>query len=73
VNSANEADCYYMIRYFDSDNDGKLNYSDFMQVVMPCDSTNLRAAIAQRQNYYVSKTEFLEEDVEKELAVLIEK
>lgn len=73
VNSANEADCFYMIKYFDSDNDGKLNYSDFMQLIMPCDHTNLRAEIAQRQNYYVSKTDFLPQEVEEELAKLIER
>lgn len=26
VEEANEADCYYIIRYFDSDRDGRLNY-----------------------------------------------
>jgi hypothetical protein len=62
-----------MIKYFDSDNDGKLNYSDFMQIIMPCDNSVLRATIAQRQNYYVSKTEFLAQKVETELARLFEK
>lgn len=60
IDSANEADCYFMIKYFDSDSDGKLNYSDFMQILMPCDNTHLRAQIAQRQNYTVKKTEFLD-------------
>ena len=30
VNHVTEADCYYVVKFFDSDEDGKLNYPDFM-------------------------------------------
>lgn len=33
-----EADCYYVVKFFDSDEDGKLNYPDFMQMILPCDN-----------------------------------
>lgn len=38
-----EADCYYFVKFFDSDEDGKLNYPDFMQAILPCDNPVLRA------------------------------
>ena len=31
-----EADCYYLVKFFDSDLDGQLHYPDFMQIVLPC-------------------------------------
>ena len=33
-----------MIQYFDLDGDKKLNYHDFLQVVLPCDNAFVRAA-----------------------------
>ena len=30
-----EADCYYIVKFFDADEDGKLNYPDFLQVILP--------------------------------------
>ena len=34
------------IRYFDLDGDGKLNYHDFLQMLLPCDDAYLRAAVS---------------------------
>lgn len=33
-----------MIKYFDLDCDKKLNYHDFIQILLPCEDTFLRAA-----------------------------
>ena len=41
MDEATEADCHYIVRYFDSDEDECLNYSDFLQVLMPCDNSYL--------------------------------
>ena len=38
-----EADCYYLVKYFDSDMDGKLHYCDFMTLLLPCSDSKLRA------------------------------
>ena len=43
VHSITEAQCYYLVKFFDSDEDGKLNYPDFMQMILPCDNPYLRA------------------------------
>ena len=38
-----EADCYYLVKFFDSDLDGQLHYPDFMQIILPCANAQLRA------------------------------
>ena len=35
-----------MIKYFDLDGDQKLNYHDFMQLLLPCNDSYLRAAVS---------------------------
>jgi hypothetical protein len=40
-----EADCYYIVKFFDSDMDGRLHYPDFMTVLLPCDNHKLRAEV----------------------------
>lgn len=66
-----EADCYYLVKFFDSDEDGSLHYPDFMQVVLPCSNAKLRASATQRPNVICGKFDYLTLDVEKELAELI--
>ena len=46
IEEATEADTHYIIKYFDSNDDDKIDYEDLMQMVMPCDDQYLRAAIA---------------------------
>lgn len=38
-------DCKYLIRYFDQESGLKLNYHDFLQVMVPCEDGFLRAAV----------------------------
>jgi hypothetical protein len=71
VHSATEADCYYLIKFFDSDEDGRLNYPDFMQMVLPCDNPQVRATATQRPNAYIGKFDYLTLDVERDLTKLI--
>jgi hypothetical protein len=44
IMDVNEADCYFVMKFFDSDEDGKLNYPDFLQVTLPCTNANIRSA-----------------------------
>ena len=71
IHNVTEADCYYVVKFFDSDVDGRLNYPDFMQMVLPCDNPQLRAAATQRPNVYISKFDYLTLDVERDLTKLI--
>jgi len=66
-----EADCYYLVKFFDSDEDGQLHYPDFMQMILPCSNSKLRAQATQRPNGICGKFDYLTLDVEKELAELI--
>ena len=69
--SVTEADCYYIVKFFDSDEDGALHYPDFMQMLLPCSNSKLRAQASQRPNLFCGKFDYLTLDVEKELAELL--
>ena len=73
IDEATEADCYYIVKYFDSDDDGGINYSDFLQMLMPCDDSYLRAQVSQRPSYPIKDSDFLGADIEAELTRLFEK
>jgi Ca2+-binding EF-hand superfamily protein len=66
-------DCDYLISFFDSDEDGALNYTDYMQMVITCDDSDLRATVTQRDPYGVNNDEYLSPVLERELAILIQK
>ena len=42
-------DCQLMIKYFDIDLDSALNYTEFMQMILPCDNLRLRSEASQRE------------------------
>lgn len=68
-----EADCYYLVKFFDADEDTMLSYADFLQIILPIDNDLLRAVASQKPNeLYIKEVELeLPEEVEKELACLI--
>ena len=45
---AGESDCYYLVKFFDAEELGKLSYPEFLQIVLPCTNHKLRAATTQR-------------------------
>ena len=73
MEEATEADTYYIVKYFDSNDDELLCYEDLLQLLMPCDDQFLRATMAQRDIYEVSKHDLLDEEIEAELTRLFEK
>jgi Ca2+-binding EF-hand superfamily protein len=42
-------DCQYLVKYFDVDGDNSLNYTEFMQMILPCDNLRLRSVASQRE------------------------
>ena len=64
-------ECHHMIKFFDSTMEGRLHYTDFLQIVLPCDQQYLRAQATQRQTYEVGQGQFLPYDVERLLSRLI--
>ena len=70
---ANMMECNHLIKFFDSTLEGRLHYTDFLQIVLTCDQQYLRAQATQRQTYSVSQGEFLPYDIERLLSRLIGK
>jgi hypothetical protein len=60
------------VKFFDSDEDGSLNYAEFLQFILPCDNTLLRAIASQKQSStYIRKVgDLLPDTIEIELATL---
>ena len=73
VEEATEADTFYIVKYFDSNEDELLDYDDLLQILMPCDDQYLRAIMAQRDIYEVLKHDYLDLEIEAELTKLFEK
>lgn len=72
-NDVCEADCYYFVKFFDADEDGKLNYPEFLQIILPCLNHKLRASTTQRIVQRCEPTDFLAIDVEQDLSRLFKK
>jgi Ca2+-binding EF-hand superfamily protein len=68
-----EADTYYLVRFFDVDNDEKLNYTEFLTMLLPCDNSKLRNEIVLRPNYYVGLLDYLPKTIEYEMCKLLVK
>lgn len=64
-------DFIFLLTYFDLDGDGKLNYHDFLQILLPCDNPYLRSAATQRPNQEIFPNEFLPMRVERAMSQLI--
>lgn len=62
-----------MFRFFDRDNDGLLDFEDFLQLCLPVLDMQLRAKASQRMNYEVNQSDRLQHNVEFELSRLLEK
>lgn len=68
-----ENNVFHFLKYFDSTFERRLYFSDFLQIILPCDDVNLRAEVTQRKTYEVKKFQNLPFDIEKLLAKLIHK
>ena len=71
-NIQNEVAIFFVQRY-DIDDDGQLNYTEFLQAVLTRDNAVLRTVTAQRPNYDVQSDEYLPDEIEYALSKLIDK
>ena len=60
-----------LINFFDIDNDGRLGYSDYLQLILPMKSTISSKSISKKEAV-VKSYEYLPYEVESELARLLE-
>ena len=70
---ATETECHYLVKFFDVDLDGRLDYLEFLHIMFPCTNPELRAIASQKPDYGVDSCGSLPYSVEKQLANLIEK
>mmetsp|Transcript_10806 Transcript_10806/g.13575 ORF Transcript_10806/g.13575 Transcript_10806/m.13575 type:complete len:184 (+) Transcript_10806:327-878(+) len=72
-----EAETNYIVKYFDSCPSehpfNRLDYQDFMSILLPCADVHLRADVTQRPASRTLRFQNLESVVEKELAILLAK
>lgn len=71
VNS-NIGECARLVNFFDSDEDGYLSYSDFIQIVLPCDDNLLRSQVQKRPYSRVGRFDALPYEMEMGLVKLIQ-
>ena len=43
-----EATCYFIVKFYDADEDGKLTYPEYLQLILPCTNMNMRSEVTQR-------------------------
>lgn len=68
-----ERDIQALFKVYDSNRDSRLNYSEFLNMVLPKTSPALRQLATQRESYYVSRYETLPYEVEWALTRVIDK
>lgn len=73
VFSISESECYRLVKFFDSDEDGRLSLSDFIQIVLPCEDNLLRRITQERPVMRVGRYDYLPRDIEQALTDLIER
>lgn len=68
-----EAEIYELIKFFDSDEDGRLSFQDFIQILLPCQDNKLRNSVISRPSHRVTRFDFLPRDIEMILTAIFDK
>lgn len=73
VYTATEQECHRLVKFFDSDEDGRLSFNDFIQIVLPCEDNFLRNVTLDRPTFRVGRFDYLPRDIETYLTEIFEK
>ena len=73
INHASEAELFQLVRFFDSDEDGRLSFQDFLQMLLPCEDNYLRNIALDRPSHRVGRYDYLPRDIELAMANVIER
>lgn len=68
-----ESETYRLVKFFDSDEDGRLSFQDFLQMLLPCTDNLLRNITLDRPSFRVGRFDSLPYDIERALVEIIEK
>jgi len=72
IHHITEPELFLIVKYFDSDEDGRLSFQDFVQMVLPCEDNTMRNQTMDRPSYRVGRYDFMPRDIEQALATVIE-
>lgn len=65
VYTISESEAFNLVKFFDSDNDNRLSFQDFLQLLLPCEDNLLRSITLDRPHYSrVSRFDSLPCDIE---------
>lgn len=73
VYHSSEPECYALLKYFDTDEDGRLTYHEFQRMLLPCEDNLLRRVTLDRPSQRVGRFDCLPRDIESALTELLEK
>jgi len=68
-----ESESYQLIDYFDADNNNRMTFDEFVQMLLPCEDNELRNETQDRQPYRLNLNEPLNQDVANGITFIIEK
>jgi len=73
VYSISEGELFRIVKFFDNNEDGRLSYTEFEQMLLPCEDNCLRRMAQERRAYRVARYENLPLDIERAIAGIIER
>jgi Ca2+-binding EF-hand superfamily protein len=62
-----------LVKFFDSDEDGRLAFQDFIQMLLPCEENNLRNVALDRPSHRVGRHDGLPQDIERGIAEIFDR
>ena len=68
-----DAEAYDLVKFFDSDGNGKLSFQEFIQMLLPCEDNVLRNITIDRPSIRVGRFERLPRDIEEGMVAVITK
>lgn len=71
--STSESECHRLVKFFDSDEDGRLSFQDFLQMLLPCEDNLLRNITVDRPAQRVGRFDSLPADIEQCILDVLEK
>jgi len=73
VYSVSEGELYRLVKFFDNNEDGRLSFNEFEQIILPCEDNGLRRQAQDRRAYRVARYENLPLDIERAITAIIER
>ena len=73
VYTISEGELFRLVKFFDNNEDGRLSYTEFEQILLPCEDNCLRRMAQERRAYRVARYENLPLDIERAMAAIFDR